>query len=54
MATSVKTKASAIVKNNAKKNVVSKVPSKKRISKFGRMANCLEGKVIEIGNVWDL
>ena len=54
MATLAKTKASAIVKNTTKKNAVSKVPSKKRMSKFGRMANCLEGKVKEIGNVWDL
>ena len=36
-----------------KKVLTSQLPDKK-ISKFGSVANCLEGKVKEIGNVWDL
>jgi len=37
-----------------KKNIVSKEPPKKKISKAGKMANCYAGRMKEIGNVWDL
>ena len=37
-----------------KRNAETQVPPKKKISKFGKMANYYAGKIQEIGNVWDL
>jgi len=38
---------------NTKKNVASKEPPKREISKFGKMIGSSKGKIKEIGNVWD-
>lgn len=50
MATATETKKKATTKN-----VETKEPAKKKISKFGQMANSYAGKIIEHGsNIWDL
>jgi hypothetical protein len=51
MATATKPKPAPKIKKSATSK---KQPAKKKISKFGQMRGSYKGKIIEIGNVWDL